>query len=563
MNSLGTLRCVAVIALTVAAISGCGQSNERATGNPERVDTMVINANGYTMADGTLSRFSTLVVADGRVVAAGDEQLAERYDAKTVVDVNGKTVLPGLIDAHGHVSSLGVLRQSLDLAGIASLDSTLGAIAAFDRTLPDEARWLLGRGWNQVIWEGQQFPNKEDIDAVVSERAVFLRRIDGHAAWANTQAMTLAGIDADTQDPPGGKIIRDENGDATGVLIDAAMGLVERVVPSPSLAEQRGHLVSAMEELASLGVTGVHDAGSSRDEVMLYQQIADDGEMPIRVSAMLGGMETLALFDEPIDSYADDLFSATSVKLYADGALGSRGAAMIEDYSDDAGNKGLLFANEEGLADMIRTAHQKGFAAHIHAIGDRANQAALDAFAIVNEGQPTDFHDRVEHAQVVALPDIDRFAELDIIASVQPTHATSDMNMAEDRVGSERILGAYAWQRMLKAGVRIAGGSDFPVEKPEMFDGLYAAVSRKDKDGNPVEGWYPDQALSREQALAAFTIWASDSVNQGDRIGELTQGMWADFIVIDRDYFTIPEIEIWQIQTLQTWVAGKPVFTLE
>ena len=550
-----------VLALVALGVTACGQSPAPEQPRGEAVDSLIVNANGYTLADGELQRFSTMAVRDGRVVAIGDTALAERFDAKQSVDVEGKTILPGLIDAHGHVSSLGVLRNSLDLAGTASLDSALNQIAAYDRELPNTQKWLLGRGWNQVLWEGQAFPSAADIDAVVDERAVFLNRIDGHAAWANSTALELAGINDDTIDPPGGKIVRDENGAATGVLIDAAMTLVTRVIPAPTAAQERQHLRTAMVELASLGITGVHDAGTTATEVRLLQDLADKGEMPVRISAMLGGMETLAQFDAPIPSYADDLLAVTSVKLYADGALGSRGAAMIDDYSDDPGNQGLLFANEEGLADMIGQAHAKGFAAHIHAIGDRANQATLSAFAEVNDNAPTEFHDRIEHAQVIALDDIQRFADLDIVASVQPTHATSDMNMAEDRVGSERILGAYAWQRLLKAGVRLAGGSDFPVEKPEMFDGLYAAVARRDKQGNPVDGWYPDQALSREQALAAFTTWAADSVNQGDRIGELTPGMWADFIVIDRDYFDIPEIEIWQIETLQTWVGGKRVFT--
>lgn len=557
-------RRTALLASIVTLVVACGKPDESATQNLTPADTLVVNANGYTLRDGDLATFATMVITDGKVVATGDATLARQYQATKTIDVKGNTILPGLIDAHGHVSSLGVLRSNLDLAGANTLDTALSNIAAYDRNLPDNATWILGRGWNQVLWDGQQFPTASDIDAAIqSDRAVFLGRIDGHAGWVNSKALTLAGIDSTTPDPAGGKIVRDEDGNATGVLIDGAMSLVEQVIPAPTLAQQKTHLREAMDELASLGVTGVHDAGTTLDELKLYQALADEGNMAIRVSAMLGGIETLNAVDAPIMNYADDLFQATSVKLYADGALGSRGAAMIEEYSDDPGNSGLLFANEEGMADMIRQAHAKGFAAHIHAIGDRANQAVLAAFAEVNGGKPSAFNDRVEHAQVVTLEDIQRFAELDIIASIQPTHATSDKNMAEDRVGSERIVGAYAWQRMLDGGVRLAGGSDFPVEKPEMYDGLYAAVSRKDKDGNPVEGWYPDQALSREEALAAFTTWAADSVGQADVIGEISPGMWADFIVIDRDYFDIPENEIWQIETLQTWVGGRQVYRSE
>ncbi|MFK8053877.1 MAG: amidohydrolase [Woeseiaceae bacterium] len=558
------LRRLMLPALIITLI-GCTSGEDDVADAPKTsVDTLITNANGYTLRNGELIRFSTMTIRDGKIVATGDESLAGAYTADTTIDAKGQTILPGLIDAHGHVSSLGALRSRVDLAGIATLDSTLSRIAAFDRELDEGAQWLLGRGWNQVLWTGKQFPTASDLDDIVgNDRAVFLNRVDGHAAWANSKALELAGINSETPDPAGGKILRDENGAATGVLIDAAMGLVFDVIPMPPRDEQKMHIEIALQELASLGITGVHDAGSTLTELSLYEELADEDKMAIRVSAMLGGMETLAEVDAPVENYANDIYQATSVKLYADGALGSRGAAMIEDYSDDPGNQGLLFANETGLAEMIQAAHDKGFAAHVHAIGDRANQAALSAFAMVNNDAPSAFNDRVEHAQIVALEDIKRFATLDIIASIQPTHATSDMNMAEDRVGSERILGAYAWRRMLDAGVRLAGGSDFPVEKPDMYDGLYSAVARKDKQGNPVEGWFPDQALTREQALALFTTWAAESVGQGDIIGELSEGMHADFIMLDRDYFEIPEIEIWQMKTRQTWVAGEPVFTAE
>ena len=541
-------------ALFAALVPGCsGEAPPEAAD----ADLLVINANGYTMADGVLKQFTTLAIVEGRVVAIGNADVADRYRAKRMIDVAGNTVLPGLIDAHGHVSSLGKLRATLDVAGVASLDETLARIGRFAADLEPGA-WLLGRGWNQVLWPEQQFPTRDDLDAVVADRPVFLNRIDGHAAWANSRALDLAGIGADTPDPAGGVIVRDEDGRATGVLIDSAMSLVELAVPAPDRDTQRDYLKSAMVELAGLGVTGVHDAGVSPLEVELYQELADAGEMPIRVSAMLGGMPALAAFEAPIRGYAADRFEVTSVKLYADGALGSRGAAMLEPYSDDPGNLGLLFANAATMSDWIRAAHDKGFAANVHAIGDAANRAVLDAFETARDGAPDSarFNDRIEHAQVVSLEDIPRFRELGVVASFQPTHATSDMNMAEDRVGSERIRGAYAWQRMLDAGVRMAAGSDFPVEKPDMFDGLFAAVTRQDKRNQPTRGWFPDQALSREQTLAAFTTWAAESVGQGERIGSLSPGYWADFIVIDRDFFTIPASDIWRIRVLETWVAG-------
>ncbi|MEL6950441.1 MAG: amidohydrolase family protein [Pseudomonadota bacterium] len=547
------------VALSVLILAACGNSDDAATVAKAPADLAITGANGYTMADGALSQFDTMVITKGRIVAIGDADLLEGYAAERVVDVAGETILPGLIDAHGHVSSLGQLRANLDLAGIDSLDATLSRISAYVREQPDSTAWVLGRGWNQVLWTENRFPTAADLDSIVADRPVFLNRIDGHAAWANTAALELAGITRDTANPVGGEIVRDANGDATGVLIDTAMPLVARVILPPSRDDQRNFLKNAMYELASLGVTGVHDAGTTALEVALYKELADADEMPIRVSAMLAGTPTLAEFDGPIRGYARDLFEVTSVKLYADGALGSRGAAMIKEYSDDSGNLGLMRGDTAKFTAQIKAAHAKGLAANVHAIGDRANRIVLDAFAAASDGKPSGFNDRIEHAQIVALEDIPRFAELNIVASMQPTHATSDKNMAEDRVGPERILGGYAWRRMLDAGVRVAAGSDFPVEKPEMFDGLYAAVSRMGKDGEPVGGWYPDQALTREETLAAFTIWAADSVGQADRIGSLEPGKWADFIVIDRDYFEIPVEEIWQIAVLQTWVGGREI----
>ncbi|MEO0616029.1 MAG: amidohydrolase [Pseudomonadota bacterium] len=547
------------VALSILILAACGGRDEVESAADTPASLAVTGANGYTMADGALVQFDAMVITDGRIVAIGGEEILDGYAAERVIDVKGKTILPGLIDAHGHVSSLGQLRANLDLAGIDSLDATLGRISAYVRAQPESTGWVLGRGWNQVLWTENRFPTAADLDSIVPDRPVFLNRIDGHAAWANTAALEVAGITRDTPDPLGGEIVRDENGDATGVLIDTAMPLVARAIPAPGRDDIRNYLKTAMYELASLGVTGVHDAGASATEVALYQELADAGEMPIRVSAMLAGMPTLQQFQGPIEGYADDLFEVTSVKLYADGALGSRGAAMLEPYSDDPGNEGLMRGDVDTFTAQIKAAHAKGLAANVHAIGDRANRIVLDAFAAASDGKPSGFNDRIEHAQIVSLEDIPRFAELNIVASMQPTHATSDKNMAEDRVGPERILGGYAWRRMLDAGVRVAAGSDFPVEKPEMFDGLYAAVSRMGKDGEPVGGWYPDQALTREETLAAFTIWAADSVGQADRIGSLEPGKWADFIVIDRDYFEIPVEEIWQISVLQTWVAGREI----
>jgi predicted amidohydrolase YtcJ len=388
-----------------------------------------------------------------------------------------------------------------------------------------------------------------------------LRRSDGHAGWATGAAMRLSGIDDDTPDPTGGKIVRDRNGKATGVLVDNAMRLVEAHVPEPDKDRIRDAYATAAELLLSLGITGVHDTGINIREAEVYMSMADDGELAIRVYAMLSGAgENLDAMGKPLMRYGDDRLDISAVKLYADGALGSRGAALIDPYTDDVENRGLPFYTVSELSEFTQKANDMGFQVGIHAIGDLGNRIALDTYDRVQGGEPSPLRNRVEHAQIIALEDIPRFAELGVIASMQPTHATSDMNMAEDRIGPERIKGGYAWRRVLDSGAVLASGSDFPVELPNPFHGLYAAVTRQDRDGLPEGGWYIDQGLNRAEALHSFTLAATFAAHQEDRLGSLEPGKWADFIVIDRDYFHIPAAEIDDIQVLETWVAGKRMY---
>jgi len=523
-------------------------------------DTAIHNVVGYTSTADGLHEFSVLVFdADGRIVATGDESLLEGIAENDRIDGGGEVVLPGITDAHAHVYSQGFLNVSLNLLGTTSVEAAVKRIEEF--ASGRRAGWILGRGWNQVLWPVQEFPSAADIDAVVADRPVWLQRIDGHAGWANSKALAIAGIDSNTPDPVGGKIIRDSNGNATGVLIDTAMALVDKHVPDPTRSDIRESYASAIDSLLALGITGVHDAGINKTEAEVYMSMADDGELGMRIYAMLSDTgPNLDAFAEPIRAYGNDHLDIASVKLYSDGALGSRGAAMIEPYDDDPENRGLPFYTQEQLDEFVRVANRKGFQVGIHAIGDLGNRMALDAFERAQGGKASPLRNRVEHAQIIALDDIPRFSELGVIASMQPVHATSDMNMAEDRVGPQRIKGGYAWRRLLDSGAVIASGSDFPVELPNPFHGLYAAVARQDREGMPEGGWYADQALTRAEALHSFTLAAAYAARQEDRLGSLERGKWADFIVIDRDYFEVPASEIDDIRVLQTWVGGKLVY---
>ena len=532
-----------------------------AAANIAIAETAVHNIAGYTSTDAGLQSFSVLVFDDdGRISATGDDRLLLAYPTATRIDGNGSTVLPGLIDSHAHVLGLGLLKSNLDLTGTPSVEDAVASIKAYAKSKPD-ARWILGRGWNQVLWPIQEFPTAAQIDAAVSDRPVWLRRIDGHAGWANSAAMKLAGIDDDTADPVGGKILRDDNGHATGVLIDMAMSLLEAKVPPTNKSDMRSAVQAATDALLAEGITSVHDAGIDLMNAEVYLSMADNEELDLRIYAMIGGAGTvLDAIGKPIEKYGNDRLEIASVKIYSDGALGSRGAAMIEPYDDDAENRGLPFWTQSELDMQVAKANDMGFQVGVHAIGDLANRMALDAFAKAQGGKPSPLRNRVEHAQIIALDDIPRFAELGVIAAMQATHATSDKNMAEDRIGPERILGGYAWRRLLESGAVLANGSDFPVELSNPFHGLYASVTRQGRDGEPAEGWYKDQALSRTEALHSFTLAAAYAARQEERLGSLEPGKWADFIVIDRNYFDVPESEIDDIRVLQTWVAGELAF---
>ena len=529
-------------------------------------DTVIVNANGYTLnKQGDLVQFNALAFDDkGKILAVGSaaEVTAKSPQARRV-DMGGKTVLPGLIDAHGHVFGLGQMLTQLDLSQATSLENALKSIGDYARANPNQA-WLRGRGWNQENWKLGRFPTAADLDPIVSDKPVWFERVDSHAGWANSRALAAAGITDKTPDPAGGKIMRDANGKATGVLIDAAQELVTRIMPAQTEAEGRVVLDRSLKEMARVGLTGAHDAGLGVFEDRLFRSYADGGQLTARIYGMIGGTD--GDFDAlskngPLKTYGNDMYALRAVKLYSDGALGSRGAALLKPYSDESHSHGLLFFNAAQMNAKMKKAMARGYQVNVHAIGDAGNKQILDIYKkeLAATKSAAQRH-RIEHAQVVAPADIGRFQALGIIPSMQPTHATSDKNMAESRVGAERIKGAYAWRSFLHQGSRIACGSDFPVESPNPFFGLHAAVTRQDASGQPIAGWYPNQAMSLKEAFRCFTLDAAYAGHAENTVGSLEPGKWADFIVIDQDLFKMPTYDIHKTGVLQTWVAGTAVY---
>jgi predicted amidohydrolase YtcJ len=529
--------------------------------------TLIDNVHGYTLTgdDKTLHHFSALVFDEGRVVRTGEAATLRRaYPDARIIDGGGSTLLPGLIDAHGHIIDLGFQYVRIQLVGATSLTEAQERIRHYASEHP-QLSWLRGGGWNQVIWKLGRFPLASELDAVVSDRPVVLERVDGHALWLNSAALRAAGITRDTADPVGGRIERDADGIPSGVLVDKAMDLMDPVLPRPDAAESMAALKTALAHLNSVGLTSAGDAGVPAETIRLYRQLADEGELPVRMYAMIMdvGDDFRALSkDGPLIGYGQDRLTVRAVKLFADGALGSRGAALLAPYSDKPDQHGLLFMSDAEMERRIQTGLGAGYQVNVHAIGDAANRQVLDGFETAYKAVGgRELRNRIEHAQVVAPADIPRFKQLNLIASMQPTHATSDKNMALDRLGPERLKGAYAWRTFLDQGTRIAGGSDFPVESDNPFFGLHAAITRADHEGQPPGGWHHEQAMTPIEAFRAFTLDAAYAEHWETRIGSLEPGKWADFILIDRDLFKIPPGDIWKIKVRQTWVAGEKVYS--
>ena len=502
--------------------------------------------------------------ASGRILAVGEVgELAKRYPAARKLEMGAATVVPGLIDAHAHVGYLGFTMMNADLVGTRSKAEVLERLRAKAATLqPDE--WLLGAGWDQNDWPEQAFPTATDLDAAFPDRPVWLARVDGHASWANSAAMRAVSRDlSGSWQPDGGAIQRDTAGKPNGIFIDNAQLLVENARPAPDEATAERALVMGMKAAVEHGLTGVHDAGITLAELQRYQRLADRGQMPLRIYAMADGdREALeSLCRNGLYRHPSGRLQMRAVKLYADGALGSRGAAMLADYSDDHGNRGLLVMSPEQLAVAAAKAKRCGVQVATHAIGDRGNRLTLDTYAKALGAEASSDHRwRVEHAQILAPGDVQRLATMGVIASMQPTHATSDMPWAEHRVGPQRIVGAYAWRSLRDAGARLALGSDFPVESVDPRLGLYSAVSRADADGKPAGGWMPQEKLTAFEALRGFTLDAAYAGFAEGELGSLEPGKRADFVVLADDPLAVPDAALRTLDVRATYVDGKPVY---
>lgn len=531
---------------------------------PALADTLVDNVDGVTIdATGGIDRFTGLVIGDdGRikqVLRRGDK----RPDRPTYkVDGQGRFMVPGMIDSHGHVMGLGFAALTLDLSDTKSLPEALEKIGAYAKANPDRP-WILGRGWNQELWPERRFPTAAELDAVVPDRPVWLTRVDGHAGWANSKALAAGGITATTKDPSGGKIERIvPGGRPAGVLVDTAMDLIETKVPPPRPEDRDLALAKAQDILLSRGVTAIADMGTSIEDWQSFRRAGDNGTLKIRIMAYAAGTEQMALIGGPGPSpwLYEDRLRLNGVKLYVDGALGSRGASLKAPYADAPGTRGLRITSDTQLKNLMSRAALDKFQVAIHAIGDEANMAVLSGIEDMADTYGGDRRWRIEHAQVVDPADIARFGKHGIIASMQPVHQTSDREMAEKRLGPSRLAGAYAWKTIQASGARIAFGSDVPVELADPWAGWAAAISRTGPDGAPPGGWQPQERVTREEAFAAYTVNGAYAGFAEGRFGRLVPGERADFLFIDRDPFLATPAELRATQVIEVWVNGRKVW---
>jgi predicted amidohydrolase YtcJ len=505
-----------------------------------------------------------IAVEGGRIVTLVPPDGARpwRQSAAEVVELGGANVYPGFTEGHGHLVGYGAALEQVDLRETATFEALVARVKAAAAKVP-AGTWVLGRGWDQNLWPEKVFPRHQALSAAVPDHPVLLRRVDGHAVLTNARGMAAAGITAATKDPAGGCILRDANGEPAGVLVDAAVELVDRAVPAPTAADIERRVLLAGQHLASFGLTEIHDAGTGRQELAVLRTLAGAGRLPIRVYVMLDGSDDTLLdgeFSAGPQTTRDGMLSVRAVKLYADGALGSRGAWLSQSYSDEPGTRGLEVTPEERLADVVRRAAKAGFQPCIHAIGDAAVTRVLDIYEREMGARGDALRPRIEHAQIVTPKDVPRFAPLGVIAAVQPTHCTSDMPWVPARLGEARVSWAYRWRSLLAAGAKLCLGSDVPVESPDPRLGMWAAVTRRTPQGTPPGGWNPAEALTITEALAGYTSWTAYAAFEEGWRGSLTPGTAADLSVLDRDLAAGGAAAILQAHVVRTVVAGRDVF---
>ena len=540
-----------------------------ATTTAAHADTLIDNVRGATIgANGQVEQFTGLLFDNAgvvkRLIHAGDKKPKPRKEYQYHLDGQGRIMLPGMIDAHVHVMDIGFAALTLDLSDTTSLADALNRIAKFSAEHPDRP-WIIGRGWNQETWQLGRFPTAAELDAVTGGRPVWLQRIDGHAGWANSAALKAAGVTAATKDPAGGSIDRAPDGSPRGVLVDAAMELVDAKVPAPRAEDRDLALANAQQILFKRGVTAVADMGTGIEDWQAYRRAGDANRLYVRIMAYARGTEQMSLIGGPGPSpwlYQDRL-RLNGVKLYVDGALGSRGAWLKAPYADAPGTRGLPQLNQTQLGNLMSRAAMDNFQVAVHAIGDEANATLIGAITDLGETYKGDRRWRIEHAQIVDPKDIARFARSGAIASMQPVHETSDRVMAEARLGPERLAGAYAWKSLKAAGVRLAFGSDAPVELADPWAGLAAAISREGPDGQPAGGWQPQERISPAEALAAYTADAAYAGFAESRFGRLAPGLRADFVLVDTDPLTASAAQVRATKVLETWIGGGKVWSAE
>ena len=579
MNTDRTMRASGAIALLLALVLGL--TNALRAQNAPRFDPsssvssvlavavqpadVIVTAERIYTVDDARPFADAMAVRGGKIVFVGSAEgaMALRGPQTKVIDYRGRTIVPGITDAHAHMLGLGIALSTVDLVGSNSYDEVIARVAARAKTAP-AGSWITGRGWDQNRWGDTRFPTQEKLSAAVPDHPVVLERIDGHAVLANAMAIKAAGVTAATKDPDGGRILRDANGAPAGVFVDNAVGLIDRAIPPMSHDQQKAALLAAIAEANRWGLTGVHDAGESRATIDLYEEIAKSGKLTLRSYVMISDdSAAIAYYFKlgPRSAMYDGRLWVRTIKLYADGALGSRGAALLDPYSDDPGNMGLLVSPPEHLRAVSVEALKHGFQVATHAIGDRGNRVTLDAYEAALKEVPTaDHRFRIEHAQVVDHADIPRFAQLNVIPSMQSVHQTSDMYWAGKRLGPGRVLGAYAWRALLNTGVIIPNGSDFPVEFVNPLFSYHSAITRQDAHDWPPGGWQPWEAMTREEALKSLTIWPAVASFEEEVLGSLTPGKYADFVVYDRDIVRAAPDEILGAQVVATWVGGAAVY---